>query len=94
MIKKCFLILFLFNFYLLFAQYNEKTIIKDYNFDSIKDTLNTSYDGGGSFGGTYAKMINGKTNQSLEIDLFHAYASIKYMITIPNYYYNEENKFY
>lgn len=73
------------------AQYNEKTIIQDFNYDGIKDTLNSHYEGGSSFGGTYAKVINGKTNQSLEIDLFSAYSDMKNIITIPEYYYKKSN---
>lgn len=93
MVKFFFLINFIFPL-VIYSQFNERTVIQDFNYDGIKDTLHTHYDGGSSFGGTYAKMINGKTNKSFVIDLFHSYAEIKNVIIIPEHYYEKGNNLF
>lgn len=93
MVKFFFLLNLIFPL-VIYSQFNERTVIQDFNYDGIKDTLHTHYDGGSSFGGTYAKMINGKTNKSFVIDLFHSYAEIKHIITIPEHYYKKGNNLF
>ncbi len=88
--KKIFLILFFYSI-LCCSQYNERTVIQDFNYDTFKDTIHSSYQGGSGFGGTYAKVINGKTKHTFSIDLFHSYALIKNIITVPKQQFEKEH---
>lgn len=67
---------------IIFGQ-NPKSIIKDFNNDGYKDTLESYYDGGSGFGGTYLRLINGKTKEIFELDNFGCFCDIKKTILIP-----------
>ena len=67
---------------ILFGQ-NSETILKDFNNDGYIDTLNSYYDGGSGFGGTYVTLINGKTDNKVEFNDFGCFCDIKKIILIP-----------
>lgn len=62
---------------------NPNSIIKDFNNDGYNDTLESYYDGGSGFGGTYVSLKNGKTNEIFEMDNFGCFCDIKKIILIP-----------
>lgn len=93
MMKKYLIFILHINSIIISAQYNKRTVIEDLNYDGIRDTIHSEYDGGGSFGGTHAKITNGKTNKSLYIDLFHSYALVKFPVFIPDSSYTKQNNY-
>ncbi|TPN82315.1 hypothetical protein [Aquimarina algicola] len=75
-----------------FGQRDLKTSIEDFNNDGIVDTLTTFYEGGSMFGGRYAAITNGKTNETYKLNNDGCFCEIKDIITIPPKLAKQENK--
>jgi hypothetical protein len=75
----------------LFGQ-ETKTTFKDFNNDSVIDRLESYYDGGSGFGGTYVTAINGKTKEQFELNNFGCFCDIKQVILVPPELRKESNK--
>ncbi|WP_299776514.1 hypothetical protein [uncultured Formosa sp.] len=71
---------------------NYKTTNKDFNNDGDLDTLESYYDGGSSFGGTYVTLINGKTKDTFKLNSFGCFCDIKETILIPPKLMEDSNK--
>ncbi len=89
---KSLLFIFLFSSFIVYSQFNEKTVIEDFNKDGVKDTLHSSYDGGSGFGGTNLRIVNGRTNESFKLDNYGAYSQIQSTVIIPEILNLEKNR--
>lgn len=67
---------------IIFGQ-NHKRIIKDFNKDGYKDTLESYYDGGTGVQSTDIRLINGKTKEIFELNNTWGTNEITYTILIP-----------
>ena len=76
------------------AQYNKKEIIADYNKDGVLDTLRSRYDGGSAFGGTYVKIIDGKTKKVFKMNSWGASSQMMRFINVNNELLQKNNKYF
>ncbi len=81
----------LFSGCLSFSQ-DKKWVGEDINRDGISDSICVFYDGGTGFGGWYLKMINGKTQEILEMDIWSCFCRTKSCVLIPPAFLKPQNK--
>lgn len=67
-------------------------IESDFNQDGSLDTLESYYDGGSGFGGTYVTLTDGRTQTKFELNSFGCFCDIKKVILIPQELYLPKNK--
>lgn len=60
-----------------------KVYTYDINKDGYKDKVTSYFDGGSGFGGTFVKIVNGKTKEVFELDNSSSFGDIKKVILIP-----------
>lgn len=77
-----------------YGQQNIKVNVEDFNKDGVMDTLTSFYEGGSGFGGKYVKLINGKTNETHQLNNDGCYCMIKGVVLIPPELHKQENKFF
>ena len=65
--------------------------IEDFNGDGYIDTLKSYYSGGSGFGGWYAELINGKSNEVYKLDSWSSFSDIRNITTIPEVLRKSEN---
>ena len=61
----------------------KSTKVNDFNGDGVSDTLESYYDSGSGFGGKYATLHNGKTDDVYELNTYGCFCQIKKVILIP-----------
>ncbi len=67
-------------------------IESDFNQDGSLDTLESYYDGGSGFGGTYVTLTDGRTQTKFELNSAGCFCDIKKVILIPQELYLPKNK--
>lgn len=67
-------------------------IEKDLNQDGFHDILESYYDGGSGFGGTYVTLTDGSTVKKHEINSYGCFCDIKKVILIPQELLQNKNK--
>jgi hypothetical protein len=65
------------------AQSDSTQVIKDFNGDQYPDTLLIYYDGGGSFGGWFCELREGKRGTVFEVDTWSDFGSIYQVTPVP-----------
>jgi len=83
--------IFLFFPFLMTSQTAE-LIESDFNQDGFRDTLESYYDGGSGFGGTYVTLTDGRTQTKYELNSAGCFCDIKKVILIPQELYQSKNK--
>jgi hypothetical protein len=76
----------------LMTSQSAELIESDFNQDGSLDTLESYYDGGSGFGGTYVTLTDGRTQTKFELNSFGCFCDIKKVILIPQELYLPKNK--
>jgi len=75
-----------------FGQRGISVTIDDINSDGAIDTMKSFYDGGSGFGGKFIEIVDGMTNEVIELNTYGCFCRIKNVVLFPPVLNKPENE--